>query len=249
MATYLVTGATRGIGAEIVKQLASVEENTIIAGVRDPSSQAAKDLLELSEHLIVVKIDSHSDTDAYEAAKHLHSQGIDHIDVIVANAGMASDWKSARGVLAKDFLEVLNVNVIGSLHLFQAFAPLLDRSSSPKILFVSSAIASMGIQRSMPYLSSSYGTSKAAINFLSLRIALENSSIVSLSLHPGLVQTEMAAGAQLSLGKTIEGAVSEGAAISPAASAKGIIQLAHDARLDTHSGRFFNATDGSELPW
>jgi len=247
---YLVTGANRGIGLEIVQQLASKEDNVVIAGVRDPSTKAAKDLLRLSKNVIVVKIDSSSDTDAFQAAKSLQARGINHLDVVVANAGISTDWKSAKDVQPEDLRTVLNVNVVGPLTLFQAFVPLLEKSPiTPKFLIVSSAIASMGFQRNLPYLATSYGASKAAVNFISLRIAIENPNIVSLALHPGLVVTEMAKSAQESLGQDIESSVSEGTAITPQQSAEGILKLAHESTLPSHSGKFFNATDGTELPW
>ncbi|PWN91057.1 toxin biosynthesis ketoreductase [Acaromyces ingoldii] len=249
MVNYLITGATRGIGAELVKQLAADPKNTVVAGVRDPAAEAAKTLAQLRGHVITVQIDSSSDSDAKAAAKAVLSRGIDCIDVIIANAGVASDFKPVADVSADDFRQTLTVNAVGPLLLFQAFLPLLKKSASPKFLVVSSAIASLGIQRQLPYKSTSYGASKAAVNFLALRIAIEYPDVVSLALHPGLVATDLAAFAQSSLGSKIEDALSEGAAITVEQSAAGIIKLANEAAVDTHSGKFFKAQDGSELPW
>lgn len=249
MTTYLVTGATRGIGKELVRQLSLNRDNVVIAGVRDPSALAAKKVANLSSKIILVKLDANVDDDPKNAVKKLQTQGIDHVDVVVANAGIATDWNNVVDVNLDEFRDTLNVNVLGPLNLFQAFLPLLEKSTNPKFIVVSTAIASMGYQRNLPYKATTYGASKAAINFVSLRIAIEHPNLVSVTLHPGLVQTDMAGSAQTSIGQTIEAALAEGSAITTEQSAKGIIKLAQEATVDSHSGKFFNATDGSELPW
>ena len=88
--TVLVTGVTRGIGAEMLAQLRARKDTRIIAGVRNLEAPAAKNLIaQADKNLIVVKLDSESDTDAKDAAKKVQEEyGVDHVDLVIAIAGI-----------------------------------------------------------------------------------------------------------------------------------------------------------------
>jgi norsolorinic acid ketoreductase len=251
--TVLVTGVTRGIGAQLLAQLLARKDTRVIAGVRNLDATAAKKLVEQSksnENLIVVKIDSENDGDAQQAARTVQEQyGVDHVDLIIANAGTATDFLPVLQVKADDLRSSVNINVASPVLLFQAFEPLLSKSANPRILFVSTAIASLALQRQMSYTATTYGSSKAALNFVTVRIAIEHPNITALSLHPGLVHTDMATAAQASVGGDIVKAVEDGSAITPEQSAAAILKLADEAKNETHSGKFFHAPAGTELPW
>jgi norsolorinic acid ketoreductase len=247
--TYLVTGATRGIGAELVHQLVSNPSNRVVAAVRNTKAPLSQKLINAKHpNLTVVQIDSEVDDDPANAAKELKSLGITTIDVVIANAGISSGFQPAINASVGDLRKTFAVNVGGPLLLFQAFLPFLEKSSNPRFIVVSTLIASKTLARHIPYLSTVYGTSKAAVNFLTLRLAIEHPTISSFVLHPGLVDTEMAAGAQESLGSTMEDALKEGMAITTQASAQSIVELAEEATLD-HSGKFFNAPKKEEVAW
>lgn len=240
-----MTGATRGIGAEIVKQLTANSSNTVIATVRDIKNDAAQKLISSAKNLIVVQIDGERDEDPATAAKKVSAEGIKAIDVVIANAGVATDFEKAVNVKTKDFRKSFSVNVVAPLLLFQAFRPLLENSSNPRFIGVSSGIASLAWQKNMPFTSTTYGGSKAALNFVIVRLAIEQPKIISFILHPGLVVTEMSTVAHASLGKNVR---ESGDAITPEASAKIIIGLADGATAEA-SGKFFNAPNGEEIPW
>ncbi|KAH8660155.1 aflatoxin biosynthesis ketoreductase nor-1 [Xylariales sp. PMI_506] len=251
--TVLVTGVTRGIGAQILAQLLARDNTRVIAGVRSLDSAPSKKLIEKSasnKNLIVVKLDSESDTDAQDAAARIQSEhGIDRVDVVILNAGIATDFSPVLEVKAADVRQTMNVNLVSAILLFQAFEPLLARSANARVIFVSTAIASLALQRSLPYKGTSYGSSKAALNFLASRVAIEHPNITAVAVHPGLVQTDMAAVAMDAIGGDIEKAVEGGDAITPEASARAILKLADEATNETHSGKFFHAPAGTELPW
>lgn len=251
--TVLLTGATRGIGAELLAQLLARKDTRVIAGVRSLKAAAGEKLIAQSrsnKNLIVVQLDSESETDAQKAARTVQEDhAIDHVDLVIANAGILGDTAALIDVKAADFLHSVNVNAVSPLLLFQAFEPLLSKSSNPRILFVSTAVASLGLQRQLPYKATTYGSSKAALNYVALRAALEHPNITSVALHPGLVQTDMADTASKALGTDIAKAVESGDAILPVDSAKAILKLADEAVNETHSGKFFHAPAGTELPW
>ncbi|KAF3021950.1 hypothetical protein E8E14_009461 [Neopestalotiopsis sp. 37M] len=251
----LVTGVTRGIGAQILAQLLARPNTKVIAGVRDLDAAAAKKLIEQSQsthshNLIVVKIDSESETDAADAAQSLQQQhGLDHVDVVIANAGIAADWLPVKEVRSEDVMRSARVNIAAPILLFQAFYPLLTKSANPRILFVSTGAASFGLAHLIGFNNTTYGSSKAALNYVVVRIAKEHPEITALTLHPGTVDTDMAAAAHEAIGADLAERVAKGEAISPETSAQGIVKLADDARRESHSGKFFDAVSGSELPW
>lgn len=77
---YFISGTTRGIGKGLVQSLLQRPDTTVIAGVRDRSATAAQALLDLSKaqgsKLILVKLDSESETDAKEAVQLLQEVGL-----------------------------------------------------------------------------------------------------------------------------------------------------------------------------
>lgn len=252
---FLVTGVTRGIGAQILAQLLARQNTKVIAGVRDLNASAAIKLIEQSQtthkdRLVVVQIDAESETDAAAAARALQEQhGIQHVDVVIANAGIATDWRPIKQVKPEDVATSSRINVAAPILLFQAFEPLLVKSANPRILFVSTGAASFGLAHLISFNNATYGSSKAALNYVVVRIAKEHPDITALSLHPGTVHTDMAVAAHESVGVSIEERVAKGEAITAETSAAGIIKLADDARRETHSGKFFDAVSATELPW
>jgi norsolorinic acid ketoreductase len=202
--TYLVTGATRGIGRELVRQLSADKNATVIAAVRVLDSPQTKSLQKEHPNVIVVKIDAEVDTDPFDAAKKLRSRGISKVDTIIANAGKLIDFSLAAEVKTEHLRDLFQVNAIAPLVLFQGFKPLLDGSSNPKFVVVSTMVASLAIQAETEFKMTSYGGTKAASNFFTARLAAENKNITVYSVHPGTVATDMAAIAMKSFGMTLD---------------------------------------------
>lgn len=246
--TYLVTGATRGIGAAIVSALLRQDSNKIIVGVRDTQSERAKELA-AEPNVVVVWIDNEDDDSSFKAAKAVVAKGIDKIDVVFANAGITGDVGPIADTPPRAMREKFTVNTIAPLLLFSAFKPLLQKAAEPKLLVTSTIVSSIGIQHMMPaeHKVTAYAASKAATNLVVRRISLEEPWLVALLLHPGTVLTDMLL-SQVSR-EEAEQMHSTGQAIRPDESAQRIVELSHLAKQSTHSGRFFNIQDGGEVPW
>ena len=138
--------------------------------------------------LIVIKVDSLSEADAVDAAKALQSTyHIDHLDVVIANSGIAKFWGSALETPIKEVQEHFAVNTLGALITFQAFYSLLEASISPKFIVVSTAVASIAEQENILFPATAYGASKAAVNYITKKIHMENPRLISFPLHPGSV--------------------------------------------------------------
>lgn len=133
-----------------------------------------------------MKIDSHSETDAEVAVKQLKQEhGIDHLDIVIANAGIANNADATLKVPIHVVRNHLDVNLIGALVLFQATWPLLQQSSDPKFVHVSTTLSSMGDMENWPIPAAAYGASKAAMNYFSRKIHFEIEGLTSFAIHPG----------------------------------------------------------------
>ncbi|KAJ4984442.1 short-chain dehydrogenase [Stagonosporopsis vannaccii] len=249
--TYLVTGANRGIGKGLTASLLQRPNTTVVAGVRDPTA-AASILNSLptaaGSKVVIVKIDSQSDTDAKEAVLQLTSQhGITSIDFVIANAGIANDGAAVAQTTAKNLRDHFNTNAVGPMLLFQAVKPLLQSSKSgnPVFLGISTIIGSMGAQDALagiPPIFSPYGSSKAALNWLVRRLHYEESWLTSYVTHPGLVLTDMAS----NMFESPDQGAAMGA-ITVEVSVSGILKTLDSASREI-SGTFQNV-DGTTLPW
>lgn len=137
--------------------------------------------------MIVVKIDSLSETDAAAAVKELNSaHGITALDVVVANAGIATVFPLVQDAKITDLRDHFQVNVLANIVLFQAVLPLLKKSSkAPKFITISSAAGSIELVDKIPVPNVVYGTSKAALNHVTERIHAENKDIIAFPVHPG----------------------------------------------------------------
>lgn len=178
---------------ELTQTFLSRPTTTVIAGVRNPSNSASVASLNAlpigaGSKLITVKIDSVSETDATDAVKFLGAEhGITALDIVIANSGIADCWDSALKTPIQEMRNHFEVNTIGPLVLFQAVASLLEASGDGKFFVMGSSLGSIANMEDWPMPSTAYGTSKAAINFITRKIHFENPKLTAVALHPGYV--------------------------------------------------------------
>ena len=142
----LITGANRGIGLGILELYLARPNHTVIAAVRDVGHESAKKLGALPRaegtSLVLLKIELTTATDPADAVKVLSAEhGIDHIDILVANAGIALKWVKVSEVTPDDIQQHVNVNVHGFVLLYQAFLPVLQKAKQPKWVTIGSSAA------------------------------------------------------------------------------------------------------------
>lgn len=169
---------------------------TVIAAVRDteaPTTKSLKEIKPASESfLIIVKIDSTSETDPEEAVKALQAKGITSLDIVVANAGIGNIFHEVHNINIDDFRKLFDTNTIGPLVLYKALYPLLkataDKKGDGKPIFVgvSTEAASIGeLEANTPYKLGAYGAGKAALNYLVRRAQFENTWLTAFVYNPG----------------------------------------------------------------
>ncbi|KAJ5823592.1 hypothetical protein N7447_005932 [Penicillium robsamsonii] len=243
---YLITGASRGIGRGIVEKLLARPNTTVIAAVRDPAGASSQSLESLSKddssRLIIVKIDSKSSTDPAAAVETLQREhGLDHIDVVIANAGISDDFSPIHEVSIPVMREHVEVNAYGPIYLFQAVYPLLKKSVKPTFVGVGSPLGSITGMEQRPYACAAYGSSKAILHWIVRKIHFENEDFVSFVADPGFVQTDMGnTGAQFfgleKAFQTIEESVD------------GIVKTIEEGTRES-VGAQLRVWDGSQFPW
>jgi NAD(P)-dependent dehydrogenase (short-subunit alcohol dehydrogenase family) len=121
--------------------------------------------------LLLVKIESSIPADASSAVKEMEAAGIDHIDILIANAGVSPSIEPIEtvdlGVVASTF----HVNALGPLAVYQACHSLLKKSSNPKFVAITSAAGTIGgMERRRTFVAPSYCISKAALNWITLYV-------------------------------------------------------------------------------
>ena len=138
--------------------------------------------------MIIVPLDGSSDTSVFTAVELLKTKyGIKSLDLVIANAGIATFYGTALQTSLEGTREHLQVNVVGVLALFQAVYPLLSTASAPKFVPLTSTIGSIGEMQHIPVFSTAYGASKAALNYITRKIHFENPGIIAFPINPGYV--------------------------------------------------------------
>ncbi|MFY2764448.1 SDR family oxidoreductase [Arenimonas sp. MALMAid1274] len=199
----LVTGATRGIGLETVRQLAAAGVHTLLAGrSRDGAVQAA---LKLQAEGLPVEAIALDVTQAASIAAAVAEVEQKHgrLDILVNNAGILIDDPTLKvSQQTQDtWRRTFDTNVFGLIAVTQAFLPLLHRSAAARIVNVSSVLGSVTLHNdpSSPiydFKVPAYNVSKSAVNAWTVQLAYElrDSRIKVNTLHPGYVRTDMNAG-------------------------------------------------------
>lgn len=133
----LITGANRGLGRGLLERYLKLPGHTVIAATRNPDHPTSKDLSKLARadgtELIVIKLDASIWQDAFDAVKALQAQSIDHLDIVIANAGVAYCWPLVAEVKLEDMIAHMEPNAYGVVSLYQALRPLLHNSKKEPI--------------------------------------------------------------------------------------------------------------------
>lgn len=159
--------------------------------MRDLTGPRLKELESLpvgpGSKILVVKINSSSETDAQDAISLLQSRySISKIDLVIANAGI-NKMDLGTETPVSQLREHLLINTTGPFILFQATWPLLQRSEVPKFVVISSILASLGAMEAWPFRSTAYGASKVALNYIVRKLYFENPSLIAFPISPGYI--------------------------------------------------------------
>jgi NAD(P)-dependent dehydrogenase (short-subunit alcohol dehydrogenase family) len=195
----LVTGANKGIGYEIARQLGKLGY-VVLVGSRDKKrGQAATDRLRtegIDAHLQILDVTHHPS--AVRAHDFIENE-YGHLDVLVNNAGAAHDKVLKPSEIPLDTVrEVFEPNFFGVIAVTQALLPLLRKSAAGRIVNLSSSLGSLATLSDPTSFEGDfrllgYGASKAALNMFTVQLAheLHETPIKVNSVHPGWIKTDM----------------------------------------------------------
>ena len=184
----LITGGTRGIGKEIAYTLA--EENyDIIINYRTENEELMKLKKEIEQKRVRCLL-LKGDVSNFEDCKKLVEEAINrinHIDVLVNNAGITKDMLLMR-MKPEDFNEVINVNLIGTFNMTKNVINYMMKERKGRIINVSSVVGISGNAGQ-----TNYAASKAGIIGFTKSLAKEVASrnILVNAIAPGFIQTDM----------------------------------------------------------
>jgi NAD(P)-dependent dehydrogenase (short-subunit alcohol dehydrogenase family) len=231
MTTVLITGAYRGIGFEVARQLGERGFHVFVtARRRDAGTKAAATLQRSGAKISFVELDV-TDAKSIRNAVESVAEQVDHLDVLVNNAAILEDGdQNILRVEVALVAKTLDTNALGPLRVAQAFLPLLAKSHSARIINVSSGAGQLS---DMGTWAPAYSISKTALNGVTAQLAgaLRDKAIAVNSVCPGWVRTEMG-------GPNAPRSVEEGADT--------IVWLATEAPRDL-TGKFLR--DRKEIPW
>ena len=234
----LITGANKGIGLEVARQIAKAGWTVLAAARSEKLGQEAVTKLKadgLDVHFVRLDLNDHQTAAA--AAELIRTQ-FGKLDVLVNNAGVSgkADGPPSKASLS-DVETLLHTNFLGSVAVTQAMLPLLQQAGRAQIINVSSELGCISRQtdptwKYFPVKVLGYCASKAALNMLTVQLAYEfrDASIAVNSVNPGYTATDLN-------GHTGPQTVEEGAA-----------EIVRLALLDAPpTGKFLET--GGELAW
>ena len=230
MKIALVTGANKGIGREVARQLAAKGFHVFI-GARNRSAgrKAADEIAKKGGEATFLEIDV-SDNNSVAAAAREFAKASDHLDVLVNNAGIIVDGDDAILEINDELLrKTLETNALGALRVIRACVPLLAKSKAPRVINVSSGGGQLtgGADGWAP----AYCIAKTALNGVTSQLAAALPKFAVNSVCPGWVRTDMG-------GQSAARSVEEGADT--------IVWLASEASQKL-TGKFLR--DRKEIPW
>ncbi|MCD4687041.1 MAG: SDR family oxidoreductase [Anaerolineae bacterium] len=229
---YLITGANRGIGLEMTRQLLAREAH-VIATCRQP--QTAIELQQWQQQygarLTLVPLDV-SDPASIAASYDIVRQTTGALDVLINNAGLSGGMEPLGTITHDTLLANYKVNAAGPILMAQQYLDLLKAGTDKKIVNISTGISSIGTRDKGGMYS--YTASKAALNMHTKNLSMDIAAfgVMTIVLDPGWVKTDMGG---------------PNAWITPEESVTGILQVIDNLTL-ADTGKFLHYT-GTEIAW
>ena len=183
----LVTGAYKGIGLEVVRQLAARGTRVYLTARQRAAGEKAAAAIQGDVHFLPLDA---SDRASIESAVRALARQTEYLDVLINNAAiLLDDGGSVLDLDSDTALKTFATNTVGPLLVTQAFQPLLEQSKAPRVINVSSGAGQLaeGLQNWAP----AYSMSKTALNALTQHLAAALPRFAVNCISPGWVRTDM----------------------------------------------------------
>jgi len=258
MPSYLVTGASRGLGYAFMQHLAAIPGITVIGLARYKASTLQRLAQDNITNVSIVQGDITDRPSLQAAFTEISTITNGSLDYLINNAALVSNRTAFKSLpedddleaLEHDFMDSFRANVVGVANTINIFLPLIRAGTEKKIVVISTGMADLDFVNKFNIpIASPYSVSKAATNALVAKYnaALGKSEgILVLALSPGLVDTSE--GKAMSE-EEIQGGQAMGAMfkdyaphftgpISPGESVDMCLKVIEGARVETHGGEF-----------
>ncbi|KAH8912978.1 putative carbonyl reductase [Coniochaeta sp. PMI_546] len=201
MSSYVISGVSRGIGFEFLRQLSENPANSVFGLVRNKVAVEAKVAAQIGRRNIYIIQADTTDPDALKASGQVVSEKTDGtLDYIIANAALQA--KTALvGIdtlgqdpkaLEEDLIEHFRVNAIGPVHLFNIFMPMILKGRAKKVIAISTGISDTEMTlKADIYQAVAYSMSKAALNMAVAKFSAvyREKGVLVMAICPGAVDT------------------------------------------------------------
>ncbi|KAF9240192.1 NAD(P)-binding protein [Melanogaster broomeanus] len=235
MPTWLITGASRGLGFGLVQELISSADNVVFATCRNPED--ATSLRSLSERssrkgsLFIIQLNVIDGMSVFMAQREVENTlGSRGLDFLINNAAVAPKNDLPSNMNISDLINTVETNIGGPALVTRMFLPLLERSARKVIVNISSTLASIGMDMGDQH--TTYSISKMGLNMLTYKQLKERPDLITFAIHPGSCKTDMGG---------------ENATREVTDSARKVLRMVKDATLE-YSGKFFDE-EGAIIPW
>lgn len=201
MKSVLITGANKGIGLATVKELLQNGFHVFLGSRNRQNGLAAAEKLKQSgfHNVEVIPLDVTDDRSVANAYD-LITKRVNHLDVLINNAGINGGMPpyTALSASPEQFKDAFETNIIGVARVTQAFMPLLEKSTQPRIVNVSTSVGSLSLQSNPAWPAyeyakyAVYASSKAALNMYTVHLAFElrNTAFKVNAVCPGYTKTD-----------------------------------------------------------
>ncbi|SPO03145.1 related to protoporphyrinogen oxidase [Cephalotrichum gorgonifer] len=202
MSVYVITGVSKGIGFEFVRQISEDPKNLVVGIVRDKDTTEAKVATELSGRSNIHIV--HGDLTSYASLKQAAANtanivGERGVDYLIANGAFMSKFDAfdSIGVLGEKAEELeavaskmFQTNVVGNIHLFNLFIPLIMKGKVKKVIALSSGHADLDLINQLDIEQSTlYSATKAAMNVIVAKFSAQykKDGVLFFGVSPGVV--------------------------------------------------------------
>lgn len=224
-----ITGASRGLGLELVRQYLAAGARVFAAARRPERGELFTLSQQYRDALSLIPLDVKSERELAEAVARVKAL-TPALDVLINNAGIHPRGIEVGNYSGPLMLETFQVNAVAPVLVGQAFYELLRAGENPRLVNISTQVGSFTWNQ--PGISPLYAASKAALNMYVRAFARAATGIITVAVHPGWVQTDMG-GAD--------------ATLTPAQSV-GYLRTLIERLTPSDNGGFLNY-DGAPHPW
>ncbi|EHK47829.1 hypothetical protein TRIATDRAFT_90307 [Trichoderma atroviride IMI 206040] len=260
MSSWVITGVSRGLGSEFLRQLSENPGNTVFGLVRDKAAVEARVADEIGRKNIHI---IQADTTDPKAAQHVSEKTNGTLDYVIANAALQSKTalvgfdtlRRDPKALEQDVIDHFRINTIGAIHLFNIFMPLILKGQAKKVIAISTGMSDpeMTLKADI-YQATSYAMSKAALNMAVAKFSAlyREQGVLCMAICPGAVDTgsldikteEEGQLAMAMFGKFKQYSPNFQGPMSPEDSAKSVLALVNKATVDGgYAGVFLSHTE------